>query len=207
MLHFEEDEHIYRWNGIIVPSVTQALQEWVKVKLGRYDYYVHTIKGTAVNAVDFEAAGDFGTAVHRACHYIMLDQLDWATVDDALIPCLVQFEQWIEDFKFKPEYIEHQMYSKKLGYAGTADIRGTILNNKIVLPDIKTGIYSMVGPQTAAYEELFKETERKRKAAERYVLYLPKDGSKYKFEPVKAQGDWRFFLNRLSQWRYHNQGA
>ena len=207
MLDFDEESHVYRWDGEVVPSVTQALKEWVKVQLGRREYYVGTIDGTVVDAETFEAAGDFGTAIHKACHLIMLDQLDWDAIDEDLIPCLVQFEQWLDDFKFKPEYIEHAMYSQKYGYAGTPDIRGLILKKNQGLVDIKTGLYNMVGPQTVAYDELFKENERKRKSVDRYVLHLPKDGTGYTFKRIEKRGDWKYFLNRLSQWRYHNQGA
>lgn len=203
MLEFQEEGHIYTYAGTVVPSVTQVLNEWVKVKLGHYSYYVSTVDGTIVNAKTFEEAGDFGTAVHKAVKLFIDDKLDWSYLDEALFAPLGQFEQWMKDKGITREDIkgsEHRLFSKKLMIAGTDDLEVMMKNLTII--DIKTGTLGLVGPQVAGYELLYREEMKYRKLIDRFVLHLPRDGSDYTFKPLKNRQDKAFFLNRHYQYNY-----
>ncbi len=204
MLTFEEQDHIYRWNGKVVPSVTQVLREWVKLGNGRG--YVHTVYGTYIDTPTFENVGDFGTAVHMGAKLIMTASLDWDVLDPALVPPLKEFVRWMDDYKVKPQYVEEPMYSSKYGVAGTPDIIGTINGFRhLDITDIKTGLVNeMVGPQISGYENIFRDQEKYRKPIVRHELILPRDGSPYKFKLLTKSTDGAFFLSRLFQWQCLN---
>ena len=72
MLTFDANKHIYRWNDKIVPSVTEIIGAWLPVKGA--DFYVNTFTGDIVYADKFEAAGEVGKAIHKACGYVASGQ-------------------------------------------------------------------------------------------------------------------------------------
>ena len=202
MLEFIEGSHTYLWNGVQVPSVTQILREWVKLRSDRG--YVHTITGNSVDVTTFENAGDFGTAVHMGAKLIMTGGLDWEALDPALVPPLRQFEKWLDDYNVRPIYIEQPMYSPKHMVAGTPDIIGVVQGfTHIDITDIKTGLVNeMVGPQTGGYEIIFRDTEKYRKPIVRHELILPRDGSPYKYNLLDNTRDELFFLSKLFQYQF-----
>ena len=208
MLEFNSDNHVYRRNGQIIPSVTQILGGWWEVEISGRDYYLNVLTGSIIAADKMKTAADHGTAVHKACWLILKhghDGLDWGVLDPELIHPLQQLEKWQEDWKPTVILLEQPMYSDKYGYAGTPDIVALILNQATIpaVIDIKTGAYDMAGPQVAAYEQLFKEHDKFRGTVRRYVLHLPKTGS-YKFVPLTDKRDWDFFRSRLFQYNYLN---
>lgn len=205
MLKFESKEHTYRWNDKIVPSVTQIIGSYKKVTIAGRNYYINTFTGTPINADKMDYAADFGTAVHLGAKYILKMGIDWDTLDSALTGSLKQFEQWIEDWEVSPLLVEEVLYSKKYQYAGTLDLVCEAKQNKRkvrLIIDFKTGNYNMAGPQLAAYEQLYKENSKYRGKLLRYVLYLPKDGSLYKFIPQDYRHDWGFFQSRMFQHKF-----
>ena len=66
MLTFEEKEHIYKWDGVTVPSVTQVIANWTKIIVAGREYYDSPYTGDVVTAAIIEQAGDWGTAAHKA---------------------------------------------------------------------------------------------------------------------------------------------
>lgn len=202
VLQFEPETHIYTFEDRVVPGVTRALGEWVKCRYGKYEFYISTIDGTTVDAETFDAAGDFGTAIHLAAPLAFSGNLDWDALDEDLIPPLKQFMKWAEVWKLKDPQFELRVFSKKYFFAGTLDIMGLILNSERAEIDIKTGYTGLVGPQTAAYELAYREEYKDRKKLKRYCLHLPRDGSKFTFTEKKDHLDQAFFLNRLFQLNY-----
>lgn len=203
MLTFEESEHIYRWNGAVVPSVTQILSTWVKPH-GR-GIYVNTCTGAVVEADVFEAAQDTGRAIHKAAEYILTGQgLDWDAIDRVLIPPLKELEKWVDDYQVKPLHVETPMYSVKHRVAGTPDLIGEMWGfNRLCLVDIKTGINNPTsGPQTAAYELIYREQGNYRKPIIRQELILPKYGGQYKFTQLDNGLDGAYFLAKLFQYNF-----
>ena len=202
MLAFDEESHIYTWNDEVVPPVTGIIGEFVHIKVVGFEYYVNTITGDVIHANIIRGAGKFGTIIHKACALIMGNTLEWESVHDKFIPCLIQFEKWLSDFKVEPEEIEMQVYSQTFGYAGTFDLRCKILGEKKALVDFKTTpSYAMAGVQIEAYDRAYIE-EHGGEAYDHYVLHLPKDGAPYKFKRVETPGAWKYFLNKLSQKRF-----
>jgi len=197
MLTFEKENHIYRINGNVVPSVTQTIGGWIKV--GRV--YVNTFTGAAVPADLFEAAGAFGTDVHTMISYHITGDLDTDALGSDFLAVLVQFERWVDTVK--PEIIDNEvmLYSPRCQFAGTRDLK-CIINKKLHIVDFKTGAYDMAGPQLAAYVQLDKENDKSRAIRHRSVLYLPKDGSDYKFVSFRDASDFPFFLSRLATYNY-----
>lgn len=204
MLAFESDTHIYKWNGQVVPSVTQVIGEWRLVTISGRDYYINVFTGGVVDAGKFDKAADIGTAVHKACGIILeygRDGLDWDALAPELVLSLRHFVLWMEEWKPEILTVEESLYSRQYGYAGTSDIAVRI-KRKVAVVDIKTGVmFDMAGPQVAAYGELYKENHRYRGSVGRYVLHLPKlgNGREYKFMPLTNGKDWNFFKSRLYQ--------
>ena len=203
MFEFWEDGHTYHLDDEIIPSVTQILNEWQKVKVGGSFWHVNTHAGAVIDADTFEKAGDFGTAIHKACKLILSGDLDWDGIDPDLISPLRQFEKAVDDLKLKALWVEVPMHHKRKKIAGTPDIIGNInLTRQLSCVDVKTGSYALAGPQTAAYCDIFKNYANYKGMMARFVLYLPKDGSPYKIIPLKNSKDLAYFDAKLYQFRY-----
>jgi hypothetical protein len=200
MLTFEPEQHIYKWNGIAVPSVTQVIGEWKLINVYGGEYYCNVFTGAVIGAEKLREVAKFGTAVHK----VALITLSGGKVNrEALHPRLLnplnQLELWKETFRPEITCLERPMYSASMSVAGTADIFFQT-KNKLIICDIKTGAYDMAGPQTAAYAELYREENKCRtKHIRRYVLHLPADGQ-YQFIPMTAPEDYIFFRARLTQY-------
>lgn len=203
MLEFRPQTHEYLWSGTPCPSVTQVLGEFVKIERGEYSYYVSTFNGNAINADLFDAAADHGSAIHSAARIILShgpDALDWETLHVDLVATLKQFVAWADATVCPgPGIVEQPMYSPKLNVAGTPDFIYPAWKNKTQIFDFKTGAFDLAGPQLAAYEAIYRDYAgvRINHRIERYVLHLPKDGSRYKVIPMKDPTDIHYFKAKL----------
>lgn len=193
MLTFNPTNHQYTWNGVIVPSVTQIIGEWQKISVYGVEYYCNRFTGLVVNAETFRDAGHYGTAIHTGARMLAEGrELDLSVLHPSLNHPLVEFQQWMIDYRPLFDMVESPMYSPKYRYAGTPDIVATI-KRKLCVIDIKTGAYSMAGVQTSGYEQLYRErVKRGTLKMDRYVLHLPKAG-KYKFIPMNDATDFDLF--------------
>lgn len=126
-LTFSAADHTYRWNGDIVPSVTQCLKA-----AGVIDY-------SMIPQDVLQRASIRGTAVHLACQYFDEDRLDETTLDPEIANYLEGYKAFLLDTGFQPARIEERVYHPLHRYAGTLDRTGT-LNGQLVLVDFKTGI-------------------------------------------------------------------
>lgn len=184
-LEFEEEGHIYRLDGAIVPSVTQVLaclEAWDNVPRDA-----------------LEAARELGTHVHAACHLFNRGELDWATLDPVLLPYVRAWEKFLEDKSATIIGSEVRVAHPKLGFAGTVD---TLIDVRGYdwLCDIKTAITvsRAVGPQTAGYEMMLGKKFR------RYCVQLFADGT-YRLWPLKSPTDLSIFVSCLNLWKWkHN---
>lgn len=191
---------------MIVPGVTSLLDEFRKVRFNGRDYYYSTVCDSGlIDGEVFEAAGRFGTAIHEAAPLVFKGELNWANLDEAWVDPITQFLKWSRDVNLRDVEFEIKVFSRKNWFAGTLDIMATILNGERALIDIKTGMSTLVGPQTKAYEIAYREQYKYRKKLRRYVLNLPKDGSKYKFNELARGDDDIFFRNRRFQHNYLNE--
>jgi hypothetical protein len=200
---FSPESHEYRVNGILKPSVTQIIGEFVKVQLFGGVFYVHVTDGVAIPEEVMKEAQDFGRAQHKiAYHILMGNNIAWASLNPVLVPTANQFIAWMQKYSPAVVVCEQPMYSTRYDYVGTPDlvcwirIGGKV---KLFLIDFKTGLYEMAGPQTAAYEQLYREYSGYKGIIERWVLHLPKDGSSYVFAPLRRRDDMQYFLYRKAQ--------
>ena len=162
---------------------------------------MNVFTGAAILDSIFEAAGDWGRAVHTMIALWLENDLDEAALTPALTDTLEQFQKWTDEYK--PVLISHEkrLFSKKYGYAGCYDLKCRI-GKKLYIVDYKTGRFDMAGPQLAAYVHLDQENTKTRGIRHRAVLHLPKKKGDYKFVPMKDPHDADFFLDRLRQYYY-----
>jgi len=182
---FDPISHIYRIDGVAVPSVTQIL----------------AAEGFINGDWFTEYARDRGSYVHQAIHLYEHDDLDEDGLDPVIRPYLDAWKAFRSDSGFVVSSSEKEMYSEQYRFAGTADIFGTFGDCSPSIIDFKTGaVAPWVGLQLAAYEIL--EGTRGRK---RFALQLKDDGS-YKLTEFKDRTDRGIFLAALSihNWKRNN---
>lgn len=193
MLEFDEGPHQYKWNGKVVPSVTQILQP-----LSNYAGIPKDI---------LENAARRGTLVHRLTELHDSGQLDPADITEEAAPYMSAYRNFLELSGFEVILNEMRMYHEDLQYAGTMDRYGQMKGKEGVL-DIKctAAEVATAGPQTAAYREMYQGWSHgvaPDKLLKRWVLYLKKDGKFFlgdleskKFP--RHRTDWPTFKNLLT---------
>lgn len=207
-LTFQEDDHIYRVNGLIVPSCTQILAEWIKVESGKIDGYVNTRTGTFVESERFERAQILGSAIHKTVHYNLKGTLDREALAHDLLAPLFQFSMFMQDSKAECIETEFRGYLPEFGVAGTLDIFARVPlgrnTSRYILIDIKTGGVGISGAQTAFYERMYRQETGFKKFIDRYCLILPRDGSPYSLIPLTNKRDLSAFKFNLGRWQYYS---
>lgn len=192
MFEFDEPTHVYRLNGVVIPSVTTILRPL-------YDFRM-------IDPAILHAKAALGTAVHRACELLDNDDLDQETDEGkaGLEPIAGYLAGYV---KFKAEVRpvvlenESRLFHPVHRYAGTIDRRYTI-NRDLWDIDLKSTVAMspLVGLQTAAYSELFKANGDRRRPR-RGALQLFPDG-KYKLWEFKDPSDIAVFLSLLNIHRF-----
>ena len=176
-LTFEERDHIYRVNGIEIPSVSTLMKPLSQQVYGEIDAGILSV-----------AAGR-GTEIHNACEsYIAYGIEDIRPEYQGYMDA---FKKWVKQYHPEPLGTEVRVYHKILRYGGTADLICKI-GNETVLIDYKTSavIHAMLcGVQLEAYDRAFESHGIK--IDDRAILHLRKDGT---FEFVK-------FNERQEHWR------
>jgi hypothetical protein len=176
-----DDAHVYRYDGRIVPSVTQVLRD-----AGLIDF-------SGVPADVLEAARWRGTLVHKATEFYDRGVLDEADLDERLVGYVQAWKRFRSDTGFVPATIEQFVYHPAYGYAGQLD-RDGFMKGKAILLDVKTGIaHPAAGPQTAAY----KEAHCGASPRERFSVHLHGDG-KYHLECHTNRSDFAVFAAALT---------
>jgi len=183
MLTFDEATHTYRWNNVIVPSVTGIINEFQQITINGSQYHVNRYTGAVIPSYLMEEGAAKGKDIHKGCELILQGGIDWNALDPEYVDPLRQFEKWLSDFNINPFYTEFQFYHPKFHYAGTIDIIA-IIDKTLSFIDIKTGECSTVSWQLSAYESGYCAHERYVGRTARYALWLPKSGDKYKFEKM-----------------------
>jgi hypothetical protein len=132
--YFDEAKHIYRnAAGVIRPSTTQVFSV-----LGLNDF-----DGVPADVLEWKR--NYGIAVHRAIEFLVAGDLDWDSLDDAIIPAVTGLEQKLKGLQFKFEAAEEMKVHSLFGmeYGLTVDLRGTIVHQgkerKAVI-DLKSGV-------------------------------------------------------------------
>ncbi len=186
MLTFNRERHEYRWNGQIVPSVTQVLDPFS-------DY-------SMIPVATLERKKQIGVAVHLAIELDILGELDESTIHPAWSGYFDGWRKFRMHSGFIAELSEQFVYSEKYRFAGTLDLVGELPTGPALI-DAKTTTVLMptVGPQTAAYAEGIK-----RPRINRYALQLSPDG-KYNLAPCRDKSDWATFQAALTLWYWRQK--
>ena len=183
-LTLEESGHVYRADGVIVPSVTQVLSD------------VGIIDHSMIPAGDRERYLQRGKDVHAATHYDDEGDLDDSALQEDLSGYLLAWRKFRADTAFTPNLIEYRGFHEKYRYAGTLDRSGTWDARGRILLDLKTGeLLWWVALQLAAYGGFFKSPASFRRVG----VELHGDGT-YRVQefPCKDfQADFAVFLSAL----------
>lgn len=189
LLTFNEEHHVYLYDKVAVPSVTQLLEG------------LHSFAGVPWDVL--EAAKERGTAVHLATQYYDEDDLDEATLTPQVAGYLEGWKKFVRDCKPKWLAIEQPVYHPLLRYAGTPDrfcnmtVKGVDIEN--AQADVKTALDSHPcwGVQTMAYNHAAGSP-----GSRRFTVQLRPDGGYRLLEWTDAQ-DWPVFvsLTTLRTWK------
>lgn len=184
MLTFDEDKHEYKYNGVVVPSVTQILS-----MCSSYKY---------VNKGLLDRASAFGNAVHLATELFDQGILDEDDLDENITPYLNGWKKYKADSGIKITAIEQRVYSR-LGYAGTLDRSGSIVKQRTIV-DIKTCtvVQKETALQLAGYGLAAKIIRPFKRVS---VQLLPND---YKIHNYDDDEDFEIFkaLLTVHKWKY-----
>ncbi len=189
-LIFEESEHVYTYDGEVIPSVTQVINP------------LYDLSNIPKDILEYKST--LGTAVHLATELFDNNDLDESSLSPALIPYVNAWIKFITDTDVEILSIENRVFHPLYKYAGTLD-RGVILNNKRAIIDIKcvAQLGPHVGVQLAGYlEAKNKELTKAKHYTHRYAVQLKPDGT-YRLEPYTNKSDFSVFVGclNLMKWR------
>lgn len=186
-LTFDPEKHEYRYNGTVVPSVTQLLK-WA---------------GLIDDSWFSDWHGERGRLIHLACQYYDEGTLEMASVHPEIAGYLESYIKWREAGKhIKILEIEAQIFNEGCWYAGTLD-RAVAIDNTPAIIDIKSGAYQQWhGLQLAGYQYA-----KRFEYCERYSLYLDGGGAMAKLRQHDSSSDVAVFLsiahahNNIQRWK------
>lgn len=177
-LTFDDGPHIYRLDGVEIPSVTSLMEP-----LSRSEY-------AKIDAHTLERAAKRGTSVHFAIENWLKFGIDDS--EPEFHGYMDAFLDWYE--KFNPEIIgsEVRVYHKLFRYAGTIDILAKI-GGKVTLIDTKTTsrlIEKNCRVQTEGYAQAC--SSHGFAIEDKHILLLNAKGQwKYPQYPAKDAEAWR----------------
>ncbi len=160
MVEFNEEDHSYRQDNNIYPSVTQILK-----RVGIIDTTWYS-----------EETAQRGTDIHKIIAEIEIthDPLTILDIEEEYIGYITAYSKFVVDNKPVIIEMEKPRININLGYAGKPDIIAR-LNNKKCIIDIKTGSQEKWhGIQLSAYKLLLASDDVIQSL---YGLYLQKNGN------------------------------
>ncbi len=114
-LDFDAATHTYRIDGMIVPSVTQLLEDAGLIP----DY-------SAISPRVLQHARARGIHVDACCDLLDEDALDWSSVHPEAVPYVEAWARFCADAGYAPAGGQVPLYHPGYRYAGTADSIGTL---------------------------------------------------------------------------------
>jgi hypothetical protein len=127
VLEFEASTHVYRVDGMVVPSVTQLLDDTGLTP----DYSV-------IPAPVLEHARKRGIHVDQACDLLDAEDLDWRSIHPEGLPYVEAWLRFREYEGYTPIASQVPIYHPVYGYAGTADSVGLLPGNRPVIVERKS---------------------------------------------------------------------
>lgn len=132
--YFCERRHLYKNAvGTIVPSTTQVFSI-----LGCNDF-----DGVPQDVLEWKR--EYGIACHSAVEYLVVGDLDWDSLDEAIVPAVVGIETFLEKLEYRHEAAEGRRIGKLFGmeFGLTSDLRGTVMyqgKRRHAIIDLKSGV-------------------------------------------------------------------
>lgn len=188
-LTFEPEDHRYFLDGEEVPSVTKIL----------------VLAGLTNHFNQDEEAALRGRYVHAATALLDDDNLDWTTLDETLLPYVLAYQKFTQQYQHLIVNKELLVYSTTYRFAGTLD-RVIAANGGFELYDIATGgLDASKSLQTAAYQICYEEMASV-KITGRFGLQL-KDNGKFSVVSYTDRLDRGVFLSGLNcvNWRRNHR--
>lgn len=194
-LTFDEATHTYRYNGEVVPSVTQILKP-ISPDFRR------------VPSETLERARALGVAVDQTITLFELDDLDEESLDPQLAAYLDAWKKLKAFAGIEVLGVQERVYHPELKYAGTLDIRANVGGFLSVLDVKRTfAVPASSGPQTAAYGMAYTKSTGSI-VRQRFAVHLkPRDDGSIngKLEPLPRASDGNTFLSCINIWRFNNE--
>lgn len=211
-LDFDDQNHIYYFNGEKVESVTGICGKGIP-KPQLVNWLVSTpireIKDSINNILDDqkpldrisleriihhatnktekikEDAGLVGSVVHGLIEDYLLNKKIPNQSDKAVVNCFNLFLDWWNTQEYQVVELEKKIFSKKHNYAGTLDLVLRDKNGNLVLADIKTSNHISFDYtlQLNAYKYAYEE-ETKSKITNGLIIRLPKKDSKIEIKEL-----------------------
>jgi hypothetical protein len=205
-LDFDDDKHIYYFEGKKVESVTgicgngipkPELTGWLVATPIREIKALINHKldnGEMIDRVSLERiidqaknkteeikkdAGLVGTVVHGLIEDFLKGKKIPQQSDDKVINCWNLFLDWWNKQEYQVVELEKKVFSKKYNYAGTLDLVLKDKNGNLILADIKTSNHISFDYtlQLNAYKQAYEE-ETKLKISKGLIIRLPKKDGK-----------------------------
>ena len=191
-LDFDPDLHVYRYEGVIVPGVS--------------DIMAPIVDFGGVPRDVLRRAADRGSKAHLATELWDLEDLDEESLAPALVPFLEAHIRFRRESGFAPEHIEQTIWHPRYRYAGTADRFGRLGRWRAVL-DYKTGregarLTPKVGVQLAAYQVARNEYVPPRERINLRLGVMLRADSTYEMQRYEDRADWPCFLSLLNLYRW-----
>lgn len=142
-LDFEPQSHTYRVDGVVVPSVTQLLDD-----AGLTPDYKFIARDVLAHA------RARGIHVDACCDLLDEGALDWSSVHPEAVPYVEAWACFCADYGYEPTAGQVPLYHPAYGYAGTADSIGTLDGSWVVVErKATTKMAATYGLQTAGYAQ------------------------------------------------------
>jgi len=180
---FNEELHEYRYNGQVIPSVTQVIKDVIGIGWEASPWHLQR-----------------GTAVHLAVQLWADGKLDLDSLDERIRGRVDSIIKFLNDSKAFIHCSEKRGVSVAYGFAGTVDMVASI-NEKLVICDWKGSIDPRARIQLGAYQILMEESFQKSDG----VAVQCFDSGKYKcmwMNRREMDEGKRAFLAALSVYNY-----
>lgn len=204
-LTFDPGPHVYRWQGEVVPSVTQVQgaaglspdYDAIPAKVLQTKALIGTLTHELLDA---QISGDAPPDVPAR---VAASDVVPASEEEHVLGRIAGYfragQQFLEDMNLRIEASEQRLYSEVYGYAGTVDV--------VALWQAFRGIFDWkttssihpvaVGTQTTGYQILWNENNPSRKVQRRFAVQLHEDGS-WKLHPMDDPADRRRWLSAVA---------
>jgi hypothetical protein len=195
-VQFDPVEHVYTQDGVVIPSVTQILEE---VGLTDYDDIPRRV---------LARKSEIGLAAHLACELLDEDDLVRESVPASVMPYVAAYERFKAEAGFEPAMLERRMVAELNGmkYGMTPDRVGLFRERPSVL-DLKCAaqVQKCWGIQLAGYA-LGLPRPKTTPRYDRYVIWLRPDET-YRVLPFADVTDEHVFQWSLGLvWWKRNAG-